>query len=266
MTGEPGYRAVALERGLAILQDLASAGRPLTIAQAHARTGLPKSTLIRLLSVLQDDGYVTRVDEQPSYWLGPAVMRLADAYTDALDVSAYAMATLRALAEAAGQTANLGVIDGPEVVHLCVVEPDRALRFRAATGTRDGAYHTGLGKLLLAHVPPDELDAHLPEEPFPARTEATITRKADLRRQLATIRREGFAADIGEGDPGVGCLAVPLHVGDSVIAAVSVTGPVAEITGPSRKDLLTLLRTASDELAAEPQFSYALALARRSLA
>jgi len=262
---ERGYHAAALTRGLTILEEFARSGRPLGLPELHTGTELPKSTLVRLLAVLQDLGYVIRVDERPTYWLGPAVMPLADAYADALDLSAYATTALAALAERTGHTANLGVLDGADVVHLAVAEPERALRFRATTGSRDGAYRTGLGKVLLAHVAADALGAHLPPEPFPARTDHTLTTRAELERELATIRRRGYAVDNGEGDRGVGCLAVPLAIGGEVMAAVSVTGPLAELTGAAQRPTVAVLTETVRALAQEPQLKYALSLARRAL-
>ncbi|MFD2767900.1 IclR family transcriptional regulator [Micromonospora eburnea] len=262
---ERGYHAAALARGLTILEEFARAGRPLGLSELHTGTELPKSTLVRLLSVLQDLGYVIRVDDRPTYWLGQAVMPLADAYAEALDLSAYATTALTALAERTGQTANLGVLEGTDVVHLTVVEPERALRFRATTGSRDGAFHTGLGKVLLAHLGADALDAHLPPEPYPARTDRTVTRRTELERQLATIRRRGYAVDDGEGDLGVGCLAVPLAIGGEVMAAVSVTGPLAELTGPAQRSIVDVLTETARALAQEPQLKYALSFARRAL-
>ena len=259
-------RTSALARGLSVLEELARVGRPLRLPELTRDTGLPKSTLVRLLAELHHLGYVVRLDDQPTYWLGQSVMPLSQAYLDVLDISASATEALRGLAEATGQTANLGVLDGCEVVHLAVVESERPLRFRAVTGSRDGAYHTGLGKLLLAYVPVNKRNEHLPVEPYPARTEKTLTTRVELDRQLAVVRRRGYAEDSGEGDVGVGCLAVPLVINSEVLAAISITGPVAEIAASGAlASQLEHLAGARDELARESQCLHALTLVRTSL-
>jgi IclR family acetate operon transcriptional repressor len=235
------------------------------LAALRERTTIPKSTLVRLLSVLGEAEYVIRVDETPSFWLGPSVMPLAEAYASALDISACAGDILERLAAKTGQTANVAILDGADVVHLCVVEPDRPIRFRASTGSRDGAYRTGLGKALLAFAAPGELDEHLPPEPFPAETKRTITRRRDLVTELDHIRRAGYAFDNEEGDVGVCCLAVPIRRGSEVVAALSVTGPAGEFTPPLRERLLPPVREAALALEEANQFHYALRIVRRSL-
>lgn len=260
------YHVAALTRGLLILGELSAAGVPLGLTQLQERTSLPKSTLVRLLSVLTEAGYVIRVDEAPAFWLGPAVMPLADSYTAALDVSACARSVLETLASATGQTANVAILDGTDVVHLCVVEPSRPIRFRSATGSRDGAHQTGLGKVLLAFAEPDALSQHLPAEPYEARTRRTITSRRALLAELDRVRRAGYAFDDEEGDLGVRCLAVPIYRHPDVVAAVSVTGPAGELPVNAHAALLASLREAALALEKRSQFQDALQIARRSVA
>jgi IclR family acetate operon transcriptional repressor len=254
----------ALTRGLLLLRELTEAGSPLDLTALRQRTHIPKSTLVRLLSVLDNAGYVVRVDEAPNFWLGPSVMPPAEAYAKALDVSICTKAVLDALATSTGQTANIAVLDETDVVHLSVVEPDRPIRFRSATGSRDSAYCTGLGKVLLAFCELDELAEHLPPEPFPARTKRTIMTRRALLAELDQVRRAGYAFDEEEGDVGVCCLAVPLRQGAQVVAALSVTGPAGELALAAHASVLASLREAQLGLEREPQFLHALRTARRS--
>ncbi len=259
------YHVAALTRGLVILRALSEAGSPLGLASLRERTTMPKSTLVRLLSVLTEAEYVVRVDETPSFWLGPSVMPLAESYASSLDISSSAGDVLGRLAAASGQTANVAILDGPDVVHLCVVEPDRPIRFRASTGSREAAYRTGLGKVLLAFTDVAQVDEHLPPEPYPTMTKRTITKRRDLLSELEHIRRAGFAFDNEEGDVGVCCLAVPIRRGSEVVAAISVTGPAGEFTAAAREHLLSPMREAALSLERTDQFYYALQIVRRSL-
>jgi IclR family acetate operon transcriptional repressor len=260
-----GYHVAALTRGLLVLRALASNGSPMDLASLEEQTALPKSTLVRLLSVLRDSDYVLRVDDAPTFWLGPSIMPLANAYTSALDVSLVAKPVLERLAASSGQTTNIGILDGPDVVHLCVVEPNRPVRFRSASGSRDGAHQTGLGKLLLAFLGAEALAGHLPREPFPARTKRTITTRRALLAEVETIRRSGYAFDDEEGDAGVCCLAVPIRRGASVAAALSVAGPAGELSAVTHERYLALLRDIAAELENDVQFQHAVAIARRAL-
>jgi DNA-binding IclR family transcriptional regulator len=259
------YHAHALARGLALLEQLARADGPLTLHDFAQVTTLPKSTLVRLLSVLGEMEYVVRVDEQPSYRLGHKVQSLAAAYVESLDLSVVADGYLANVAARTGQTTNLGVLDGSQVLHICVHEPDRPLRFTAEPGTRDHAYCTGLGKLLLAHADPDRLPGVVPEEPFEAFTDQTITTMDQLTRELRRTLRRGYALDDNERSVGLRCVAVPVMIDGECMAAVSVAGPSGEFTPNRIEDFVEQLLDVAAELAADGDFVAALRIVNRSL-
>lgn len=259
------YHTHALTRGLVLLDLLASVPPPLTLTGMHEHTGLPKSTLVRLLAALTEMRFVVRVDERPAYRLGHKVMALADAYVSSLDLSAAAGSYLDELARETQQTSNLGVLDGREVVHVCVSQPDRPLRFETTPGARDSTHCTGLGKMLLAHVDPERLTQHLPAEPFDARTDRTITSLDELTKEVRRTQRRGYAVDDNECAGGLKCLAVPVTAGGRVLAALSVSGPTGEFTPKKQKEYLDLLRTTADALAADHDVVAVLARMHESL-
>ena len=184
------YHSQGLVRALAALKALSAAGRPLTLAELSREMALPKSTLIRLLSVMEEQDFVRKEGEPPTYAIGHSVVQIAQAYRPA-DVADVAAPLMRAMAAELGFTANLGVLQGRSVLHLHVEEPSRPLRF-AATGTLDFTYCTGLGKMLMSTLADDALGQHLPAtEPFTPFTQYTITTFAGMRTELALIRDRG---------------------------------------------------------------------------
>ncbi|GGV40975.1 IclR family transcriptional regulator [Actinomadura cremea] len=259
------YHANALARGLALLERLADRGTTLTLNDFAADTGLPKSTLVRLLAVLEEMEYVVRADERPAYRLGHKTLTLSTAYLSGLDLSQIAGGHLAGVAADTGQTANLGVLDGPEVLHVCVREPDRPIRFHIMPGTRDATYCTGLGKLLLSRLPADGLAPHLPPEPFRARTEHTLTTLDALTRDLTETADRGYALDDNEGSVGLRCVAVPVEVNGVCVSAVSVSGPSAEFGDDRIGAHLDRLRTAAKALAADTDVVAALEYLHSSL-
>lgn len=267
MTRPPSanYHANALARGIALLERMAEQQGPLSLGDFSEQTSMPKSTLVRLLSVLCELEYAVRVDDRPSYRLGHKVQGLASAYVSSIDLSVVAGKYLAPLAEQTGQTANLGVLDGDQVLHLSVSEPDRPLRFTAAPGTRDHCYCTGLGKLLLAGVDPAQLPSRVPPEPFPAFTDRTITTLAALRRELDRVRRRGHAVDDNERSAGLRCIAVPVLVDGECLAAVSMSGPSAEFTAGKQKEYVAALHAVAGQLSADPDFDAGLRIVHRSL-
>lgn len=260
------YHAHALTRGLALLELLADGPQPLTLTDFHARTGLPKSTLVRLLAVLTDAEYVVRVDERPAFRLGHKLLRLSTAYVSTLDLRVVAGPYLRELAVASGHTANLGLLDGSQVLHVCVEEPQRPIRFMAHTGSRDDAYCTALGKALMAALPPATVPAHLPAvEPFTRRTDTTITTVDEMHRELARTARRGYAYDDNEGSVGVRCLAVPIVVDGETVAAVSVSGASAELSPDRHEPFVDQLHATAANLAADVDVVAGLRIVHRSL-
>jgi IclR family acetate operon transcriptional repressor len=248
------YHANALARGLALLEMLAAEPEPLTLGEFSDRTALPKSTLVRLLAVLAEMDYVVRVDERPAYRLGHKVQGLAAAYVSNLDLTVVAAGYLRPVALSTGQTANLGVLDGDQVLHICVAEPDRPLRFTTMLGARDHAHCTGLGKVLLAGLTDEQRDAVLPAEPFASFTDHTLTTRADLRKDLDKVNRRGFAL-----------VAVPVRLDDRCLAAVSVSGPAGEFTAAKQQEYVAALDGVAKSMAGDPDLATALRIVHRSL-
>lgn len=259
------YHANALARGLALLEMLAEAPEPLTLTEFNDATALPKSTLVRLLAVLTEMEYIVRVDERPAYRLGHKVQGLASAYVSTLDVTLVAESYLKPVAERTGQTANLGVLDGDQVLHICVAEPDRPLRFTTMLGARDHTYCTGLGKVLLSALPPDRLGDVVPPEPFHAFTENTLTTQTDLRRDLDRANRRGYALDDNERNAGLRCVAVGIRIEGRVMAAVSVSGPAGEFGTAKRQEYVAALDDVAKAMADDPDFAAALRIVHRSL-
>ncbi|MBD3942677.1 IclR family transcriptional regulator [Microbacterium sp. NEAU-LLC] len=259
------YHSQGLSRGLAMLRLLGEADGPLTLAQFARMLDLPKSTLVRILAVMEEEGFVRRFGAPPAYSIGHTVHEIAERYRPP-SVAEVAAPVLRRLAEEVGFTTNIGVLDGRFVLHLHVEEPQRALRF-ATSGTLEFAYCTGLGKMLLSTLPEDEVDAHLPEqEIYTGWTPTTITSKSDLVAALQRIRKTGYSIDDEERNRGVTCMAVLLPSAGPPVMSLSVSAPTGELQPADQKRILPVLNAAAAELVAEPRFESALGALRTRMA
>ena len=259
------YHSQGLHRALAILRLLGQATAPLTLATIASQLDLPKSTVVRLLLVMEEQGFVRRFGEPPAYSIGHAVHEIAEGYRPP-SMAEITAPVLTRLADEVGFTANLGLLEGPSVLHLHVAEPQRALRF-ATGGMLDFAYCTGLGKLLMSVLPEDEIDAHLPEtEPYTSWTPRTITMRAGLVAELERIRQVGYSVDDEERNKGVTCMAVLLPTDDAPTLALSVSAPSGELGETARESLLPVLKAAAADLVALPGFDAALAPLRTRMA
>lgn len=259
------YHSQGLGRALTILRLLGRSSAPLTLATIASQTELPKSTVVRLLQVMEDEGFVRRSGERPAFSIGHAIYEIAEGYRPP-SMAEITAPVLTRLADEVGFTANLGLLEGTSVLHLHVAEPQRALRF-ATGGTLDFAYCTGLGKLLMSVLPEDEIDAHLPEnEPYRSWTATTITTRAGIVDELARIRETGYSVDAEERNRGVTCMAVLLPTDDAPALALSVSAPTGELGEQAREKLLPVLQAAAAEIVALPGFDTALAPLRTRLA
>lgn len=253
------YHSQGLARALAALKALSRAERALTLSELASDLELPKSTLIRLLAVMEDEGFVYKEGDPPAYSVGHSVLEIADAYRP-VDVATMAAPVMRDLARDLGFTTNLGILEGRSVLHLHVEEPSRALRF-AASGTLDFPHCTGLGKLLLSRLPVDEIAECLPEsEPYVSFTPKTITDRAALDEELESIRKAGYSVDDEERNRGVTCLAVLVPARVSFPISLSISAPSGELTPADRERYRPLVDEAALTLASDPRFVSSLAI------
>ncbi len=235
------YQIRALDRGLDILEAFTLADPELTIGQIGERAGLPKPTVVRLLSVLADRGYVERVPGAERYRLGVRTLEVGSVFLQSTSLEAEARPIMRRLADETGQTANLGILNLLQVVHIEVVAPDRPVRFWAMIGYREDAHVSGLGKVLLAALPARERDAYL-RRPRQQATLRTMTDPDVLRAELELTATRGYAIDDEESNVGVLCVAAPIRNGKGAVeAAVSISGPRAEFDADGNMERFTAL-------------------------
>lgn len=253
-----GYRAQTLTRGLTVLRTMADVREPVTLQDLHDRTGIPKPTLVRLLAILTQEGCTVRLDDRPTYSLGPTISTIAAGVTEDLRPETLARPYLQRLTTAVGHTANLGVISDNQVLHACVVLADRPIRYIVHTGTRDLPHATGLGKALLANLPVAVTAKVLDATDMVPKTDNTITDRGVLETELTKVRKDGFAYDNQEGAMGLCCFAVPVLVDGVCVAAVSVSGPAGELPRSKHNQIVSELATTAGQIASDTRLARAL--------
>jgi DNA-binding IclR family transcriptional regulator len=238
-----------LERALDILNAFDIANPELTITKLAERTGLPKSTVVRLVSILVERRFLERPADSESVRIGVRAFEVGSVYIQSTSLEAEARPIMARLADVTGQTANLGILDDHDVVHLAVAVPDRPLRYWASIGKREDAHYTGLGKVLMAALSDSELDRFLASGEFVRKTDKTLTEPAALRAEIADIRARGYGTDDEESNPGIYCIAAPIidHTG-AVIAAVSISGGKAEFTDQVMPTYVEAVRRAGHDI------------------
>ncbi|NLV17590.1 MAG: IclR family transcriptional regulator [Syntrophomonadaceae bacterium] len=230
--GDPSKTVQSIDRVLSIIEALADHGAPMHLGDLAEQVDLKPSTVHRLLNTLLVRGFVEQ-DEDSRYKLSMKLYYIGNRATYAADIKTMAAPFMRELLEKVNETVNLAILDRGEVVYIDQLESNNivVVKMFARVGNRGPAHCTGSGKVLLAHLPPDELTRYLAETRLERFTRDTITDPEMLGKELARVAREGYALDLGERDEEVRCVATPImnHEGQAV-AALSVSGPSMRMT------------------------------------
>jgi IclR family transcriptional regulator, acetate operon repressor len=247
MAHEQSGGVQSVERAFELLEVLAEAGGELSLSEAAAACRLPLPTIHRLVRTLVARGYVRQLPSR-RYALGPRLINLGESASGML--ADWARPCLAELVEALGETANLSMIDGDRATYVAQVPSRHAMRMFTEVGRRVHLHSTGAGKALLAQLSDDEVAELVSRTGLSAQTERSITDLDTLTRELARIRRQGYAMDDGEQDIGVRCVAVPV-LGAPSSFAISVSGPAARMNAELVARAIPLLRSAAADLAAD---------------
>ncbi len=217
----------SVDRTLQIVELLASAPSALGVVAVAEATGLAQATAHRLLQALARRGWV-RQDADRRYAPGVTLLRLTA--SSQRQLIAAAQPFLSEAAQRTGETANLAVREGTQVVYIGQVLSAQRLRTFAEVGHRVPLHSTAVGKVLVAYLPDSEVTTLVAKSGLPARTATTITDPERFRAELASVRRHGYALDQGEEVEGVACLAVPIRsTSGEVLCALSISGPEARV-------------------------------------
>jgi DNA-binding IclR family transcriptional regulator len=236
-------------RVLDIIELLMAHPDGLRFSELQERLQLPKSSLYELLSVLSARRYIEFVAERRVYLLGIRVWEAGQAYAQHHQLLQVARPVMERIVRALNETVQLAVLDGLENVYLAKVDCSHPVRLQSEVGRRLHAHGTGLGKALLAFLPPEELRARLSGAALPSFTPNTITDAGRLLDELAAVGRRGYALDSQEYTPGLQCVAVPIfdHQG-AAAAAISVSIPTMRGGAPELAAALQLLAAGSGEI------------------
>src|SRR5918997_1841164 len=217
----------ALARGLDVLACFDDHRPAMTLSEVAVAAGLARPTARRLLLTLAELGYV-RVSGN-SFALTPKVLSLGMAYVSSLGLWDLARPHLEALVARTGESSSMAQLDGSDIVYVARVAVPKLIALRVDIGTRFPAVQTSQGKVLLAALSPDELEAAL-AEPSRAGLPHYIGRSAErLHEELTEVRARGWALADEELAPGVRSVAAPVRDGTGAVrAAMNVTVHAAE--------------------------------------
>lgn len=209
-------------RGLAVIRSF-SAGTPSqTMAEVAEATGLTRAGARRILHTLQGLGYVETEGRQ--YRLTPKVLDLGFAYLSSLPFWNLAEPYMEDLVRTVQESSSAAVLEGTEIIYVLRVPTSKIMTISLGVGSRLPAYCTSMGRVLLAELPEDELDARLRQSHLAANTPNTVTDIPELTRIIMGVRESGYALVEEELESGLISLAVPLRGHhDKVLAAINIS-------------------------------------------
>ena len=237
----------SVDRAVAVL-DLLAERSEAGVTEIAGAIGVHKSTASRLLASLEGGQLVEQTTHRGSYRLGFGLMRLAAPVAGRMDVTREGLPVLEALAAEVGETVNLAVLRGTDVVNLEQVRGPATITTVNWVGQPTPLHATSSGKVLLAAFAPDDLAAFL-ARPLPRFTPQTITEAPALERELVRVREQGYATTTEELEQGLDAIAAPVRdAGGSVVAAISVSGPVYRLDAARMAEVAPAVVAAAADL------------------
>jgi IclR family acetate operon transcriptional repressor len=223
---DPERSAVkSLRKALTVLNAVAGADRPLTVAEVAINSGIARPTAYRFVQTLVAAGYLTQDPADGRLSMGFAVLPLASSLLDRNRMRKEALPHLQSLAQQTGERANLGVLYRDRVMYVAGVEKPALPTIYSRFGRSAPAHCSSLGKAILAYLSEAEVRALLARKPLVALTPTTITNAAAFAKELEATRERGYAIDRAEHAFGSCCVAAPIFdANNRPIGAIGVSG------------------------------------------
>lgn len=226
---KPAEFVEALAKGIAILEAFDAAHPEMTLSEVARRVGLTPAAARRSLMTLETLGYIGRKDKR--FHLRPKLMALGSAFYFSARIDEILQEDLRGIVDRFGDASSVGTLDGEHVIYVAHVTVQRARRAAAVAGARYPAYATSMGRVLLAGLPDDRIDAYLKTYRPQKLTSKTCINAKALRAEIMVARRDGYATTVDQLDYGITALAVPIRdPNGKTIAALNTSGYTGMVT------------------------------------
>ncbi|MDN3922849.1 IclR family transcriptional regulator [Roseateles violae] len=223
---KPGDSYVqSFARGLSVIRAFDADAPRQTLTEVAKRCGLTRAGARRILLTLQTLGYVK--SDGRLFALTPKILDLGFAYLSTQPLWQFAEPVMQSLAAELRESCSAAVLEGQDIVYVLRVPARKIMSINLGLGSRLPAWCTSMGRVLLAGLPPEELEAQLAQVRLQAHTGRTVARLDDLRARIEQVRRQGWCLVNQELEEGLVSLAAPLvDRSGQTIAALNVSGQV----------------------------------------
>jgi len=212
------------------------------LAQLCRLLKFPKTTTHRMLLTLESLGYVQQNPQSLGYRASMKIFELGEKVAQNLNFIQIAKPLMIELFEKTGETINLGILDGTDVICIDKVESKYHLKIDQPVGSRVKAYHAALGKAILAYLPAEERELLFSEHAIVRATPKSLKTISAIEENLQRVRERGYSVDDEEGTIGVRCVGAPIFDNNSkVVAGLSIAAPALRINGENIDSLAKLV-------------------------
>ncbi|WP_058912393.1 glyoxylate bypass operon transcriptional repressor IclR [Entomohabitans teleogrylli] len=248
---QPTGQVQSLTRGLKLLESIAEAHGSVALTELAQQAGLPNSTTHRLLTTMQQQGFVRQVGDLGHWTIGAHAFMVGSSFLQSRNLLAIVHPILRRLMEESGETVNLAVLDQDDHQAIIIdqVQCTQLMRMSAPIGGKLPMHASGAGKAFLAWLSDEALSGLLHRKGLHAYTPATLVSPVHLKDDLAQIRKRGYSFDDEEHALGLRCVAACIYNEyHEPFAAISISGPISRITDDRVTELGALVIKAAKEI------------------
>ncbi len=243
-------RNLSIGKAFHVIEVMASQGGPMRLQEIAQRTGMPASTALRFLTTLKEYGYVDQVRETAQYFLTMKFCRIGNQVSRQVRIRDIVRPYLEQLSREFEESVSLAIEQNFHVVYVDVVDgPDHMLQTLQRIGKIAPLHGTGVGKCLLLGFDESRLEELVRKYGLPALTPNTIHSLEDLKQELESVRRRGWAVDNEECEIGARCVAAPIRdYTGRIVAAISTSGPVFRMTEEKMEYMKFCITRAAEDI------------------
>lgn len=221
LSGDPNFMT-SLARGLAVIQAFTDRKQQITISQLSVRTALSRAAVRRCLYTLKQLGFAAS-DDGRHFYLRPRILSLGHSYISSMPIASSVQPVLEHVSHVLHESSSIATLDGLEIIYVARASVTRIMSIDLGVGSRLPAFCTSMGRVLLANLPPDELESALARIEFKQLTDRTVPNVDKLRQILRLVNRNGHSIVDQELELGLRSMAVPIqNPSGRVVAALNV--------------------------------------------
>ncbi|WP_039949314.1 DNA-binding transcriptional regulator KdgR [Vibrio ichthyoenteri] len=222
------------------------------VSELSQRLMMSKATTYRFLQTMKMLGYVSQEEEADKYGLTLKLFELGAKSLEYVDLIAIADKEMRAISEQTNEALHLGALDEDAIIYIHKIDSGYNLSMQSRIGRRNPLYSTAIGKVLLADRDATFVEQALKDVIFVKHTDKTLQNTEQLLTELALVRQQRYAEDNEEQEPGLRCIAAPIHDRFGyVVAGISISFPTIRFDENRLSYYVELLQNAADNISTQ---------------